>query len=467
VTASPYCRLFGEDTRSPPDAEALVRLGAAMSREHAPARGFGDSRIPAGYTYFGQFIAHDVSFDMSKGLPESFVTPAATMNARTRGLALDSLYGTGPAGRDRRLYADDGVRMRLCPLPAPGSDLPRRADGCAVIADERNDETVSIAQMQVCLMSFHNRVADRLDAARPAGGARFEDVRNVVVQHVLSVVLYDFLWRLVPDEVYFDVFDHGRRLFYPDGVPCGYPLALPVEFTHAAFRFGHSMVRASYRWNRTIEFATLCDLLKNTHRNGDATFRRLHPDWVIDWRNFIDFSGRAGMRARKDINFARKIDTLLTDLLGALPPGERKHGEPPGLATRDLLRSRVLKLPCGQDAAKECYRRCGLYVGQLGPGDFARIRDQTVRSAIQRYGFDEHTPLWVYVLAEAELEAAGERLGRLGGRIVMEVIHALIEASEPSILPGRGWRSSLPSQRPDVFLLPDLVAFSGLVPGLG
>jgi hypothetical protein len=470
MSPSPYCRLFGEDAGPPPEASALAELAAAMCRDAAPARGWDDSRIPAAYTYFGQLIAHDLSFERTRGLPAGFVQPGDIANERTGQLSLDSIYGEGPAGRDRLLYEEDGVRLRLGPIATAGGavpgDLPRDGNGRALIADERNDETLAIAQTQVLLMNFHNRVADHLDRSRGGGRTSFAEVRAVVVRHVQSVVLHDLLWRLVPDEVYHDVLRTGRRLFHPGGVERGRPLMLPVEFTHAAFRFGHSMVRSTYRWNRTIAFASLASLLDNTARNGPAAFARIHPDWLIDWRNFLDFSAIAGASAGKDINYARKIDTLLTEVLHALPAGERGHGEPASLAVRDLLRGRALRLPSGQEAARECERRFGIYVGRLGEGDFPRIRDPLVRALLQRHGFDQRTPLWVYVLAEAEIEQEGERLGRLGGRIVMEVLHAAIEASEPSIFAPAGFEMHLPRHRPDAFTLPDLVAFSGLAPSI-
>lgn len=462
----PYCRLFGEDMGPVLDITALEQLGAALVCDNVPARDRGDSRIPAGYTYFGQFIAHDVSFDSSKGIPSGCVEPAQIANDRSEGLVLASIYGQGPESPDRHLFADDGVSLRLGRERRSnrmrGHDLPRDETGRAIIADERNDETVAIAQTQVCLMAFHNRVAEFLKARAKAEPVRFSDVRKMVVQHLQSAVLHDYLWRLVPDEIYFDVVNNGRKLFHPHGLKRGDRVELPVEFTHAAFRFGHSMVRAQYRWNKTIAFSTLEQFLQNTARNGGNEFQQLHPDWVVDWRNFLDFSGIAGIEARKDINFARKIDTALTDLLAGLPEGERAHGEPPNLATRDLLRGRSVKLPTGQEAARQCHRDFGVYVGQLVAGDFANINNENLKSVLRQHGFDQQTPLWLYILAEAELEQVGERLGRLGGRVVMEVLHAVLEASDLSILGSQDWRPVLPSHRSDRFDLPDLVAFSGM-----
>jgi hypothetical protein len=283
-----------------------------------------------------------------------------------------------------------------------------------------------------------------------------------VTQHFHSVVLHDFLWRLVPDDIHRDVLRNGRKLFHPSGVTPGIVLKLPIEFTHAAFRFGHSMVRARYRWNRIIAIATLNEIFLKGARNGEPDFRQLHPDWIIDWRNFLDFSGHFGTHARKRINYARKIDVSVAQMLANLPKGERQHGEPASLPGRDLIRGQALGLPSGQVAARQLRDHFGLDVPELRPQDFALLHNEAVGSMLNHGPLSEHTPLWLYLLAEAELCSNGEQLGPVGARIVMEVIHALIEATPRSILSDPNWKPQLPASQADRFTLPDLVEFAGM-----
>jgi len=466
VVRSNYCRLFDSEDEQLFDQSALIDLGAAMVCEDTRLFARDDSRTPSGYTYLGQFIAHDVSFDSSKGLPAPHTEPSKVINKRHSGLALLSLYGAGPDGSDRTLYQDDGIRLCMgkqsTAADIVGFDLPRSDDGYALIADERNDETVAIAQMHACFVAFHNNVADYLESSSDIATLEFRAVREMVTQHFQSVVLHDFLWRLIPDEIYNDVMKNGRTLFYPAGVPSGTAIDLPVEFTHAAFRFGHSMVRSQYRWNRIISIARAPELFTHSSRNGPDGFRQLHPDWIIDWRNFVDFSGLAGTAARKAINFARKIDVSIATTLGNLPHGERQYGEPASLPARDMIRSQALSIPSGQSLTRQLQKHFGLYVPEIKPGEFAVLHNEAVKSALRDSDLINHTPLWPYLLAEAELRSNGEQLGPLGGRIVMEVLHAQIEACPISILAQSEWQPQLPSLDKTRFTLPDLVAFAGM-----
>ena len=425
-----------------------------------------DSRTPSGYTYLGQFIAHDVSFDSSKGLPGTHTEPSEVINKRHLGLALGSLYGAGPDSSDCALYQKDGIRLCVgkpsIAADIVGFDLPRSDSGNALIADERNDEIVAISQMHACFIAFHNNVADYLESSADIATLEFQAVKKTVTQHFQSVVLHDFLWRVIPDDIYNDVMKNGRTLFHPDGVPGGAKINLPVEFTHAAFRFGHSMVRSQYRWNRIISIARTGELFTHGSRNGPDGFRRLHPDWIIDWRNFVDFSGLAGTAARKAINFARKIDVSIANTLGNLPHGERQHGEPASLPARDLIRSQALGIPSGQSLTRQLQEHFGVYVPEIKPGEFTLLHNEAVKSALQNNDMVDHTPLWPYLLAEAELRSNGEQLGPLGGRIVMEVLHAQIEACPVSILTQTNWRPRLPSLDKIRFTLPDLIAFAGM-----
>ncbi len=460
-----YGRLFCRSETDAPTIESLVELGEAMATEDTLTRSRDDSRIPAGYTYLSHILAHELTFDRTEGLPSGPMDLKELRNGRSPFIDLGSIYGQGPLSTDHSLYEPDGVRLKVGPVKGPNgtkwNDLPRRSDGSAIVADERNDENLTTAQTLVALLKFHNKVADFLDHSRPGGKATFEEVRACVLQHFQSIILHDLVWRLVPDATYSDVLENGRKIFYPDGLKNGELPTLPIEFALAAFRFGHSMVRSSYRWSKHRQNISLSQLFEQTGRNSNRRFRALGEDWIIDWRNFYDFSAIEGCERRKEINFSRKIDTRMTCHLGRLPAGERRHGEAPNLAVRDLLRGRCLNLPSGQQVAEACYREHGVFVGCLGSNEFAGLQDRSTREILRKHSLHDCTPLWFYVLAEAEIEQNGECLGRLGGRILMEVCHGLLEFSEHSILADKAWRPMLPAKRSDSFSMPDLLHFVG------
>ena len=78
-------------------------------------------------------------------------------------------------------------------------------------------------------------------------------------------------------------------------------------------------------------------------------------------------------------------------------------------------------------------------------------------------GWAAETPLWYYVLKEAEARTQGERLGPVGGRIVAEVLLGIIDADPESYRAvDRSWRPSLPHTGA-AFGLGDLLAFAGRV----
>src|SRR3954454_11988032 len=116
----------------------------------------GSLRLPAGYTYFGQFVDHDITFDPVSSLTRQN-DPDALTDFRTPRFDLDSLYGAGPSDQPY-LYKPDGVSLALAP---GGIDLQRNGDGRALIGDPRNDENLIVSQLQVAFINFHNAVVTR------------------------------------------------------------------------------------------------------------------------------------------------------------------------------------------------------------------------------------------------------------------------------------------------------------------
>ncbi|GAA3813696.1 hypothetical protein GCM10022380_34570 [Amycolatopsis tucumanensis] len=183
-------------------------------------------------------------------------------------LDLDALYGRGPQ-QDKRFYAPDGLKPKIgttatVPIDAgtnvnrTGFDVPRvgtrptkAAERKALIPDTRNDENLAVAQIHAGFINFHNRVIDHFAADSVPSALLFEKARGEVVRHYQWMLREDYLPRIVNPMIVDDVFTDGRKYFDPQ--TAGGPATMPIEFSVAAFRLGHSMVRETYSWNRIFE----------------------------------------------------------------------------------------------------------------------------------------------------------------------------------------------------------------------
>jgi hypothetical protein len=407
-----------------------------------------DSTIPAGMTFLGQFVDHDVTFDETSplGVPTA---PETSPNSRQPTLNLDSVYGGG-FGDSALVRSDGSMRIEQCDPSDPGSreDLPRMADGTAVIADRRNDENTMIAGLHAAVLRFHNRALDLVtEGDNPA--ARYAEARRLTTWHYQWIVLNEFLPAIVGQKRVDQIRRSGRRFYRPSGEPF-----IPVEF-QIAYRL-HTLARPSYRLNFTSGTAggPLFLFLFHPSQNGvsdpdDLRGGHRSPRRFVDWQTFFSFPGfESAMRTTK------KLDRLLSTPLFTLPLGAIATGDPPTvLAQRNLLRHVTWELPSGQAIAK--------VVGDkpLSSAELAELR-------AFGHGLDRSTPLWHYVNAEAELLEDGERLGPVGGRIVAEVLIGLLELDPVSFLSQSGWRPTLPApfSGSGEFRMIDFLAFAGVDP---
>ena len=450
----------------------LQNLGEAMEDTEADAGG-RNSGIPAAYTYFGQFVDHDITLELASATLPELVDPDLVplppdrvqdelQNARTATLELDSVYGP-PAPRD----AADGKRMKIGKVSGtddrvPGkdddNDLPRRQrdadnparDREALIGDPRNDENLIVAQMHVAFLRAHNELVRR--------GARFVEARRRLRRHYQHIVLHDFLKRIVDPRIVDDIVANGNRVYTPDDAS----LFMPLEFSVAAYRFGHSMVRADYNFNLNFPEATLDLLFAFTAMSGQlGEFETLPDNWIIQWENLL-----ARDRA---FDRARRIDTKLVEPLSRLKDfrGRDLPGARGRLAVRNLLRGYLLRMPTGQAVARALRRELSGVrdVPVLKGGEIVAAAGSPAQvEVLQDSGFLNRTPLWYYVLAEAAALGDGRRLGPVGGTIVAEVLAGLIRRSEDSILSVEDWEPSLPSAEPGTFTLSDLLRFADVLP---
>ena len=369
-----------------PDDKGLIELGRAM--QNGPDLGEHPSLL-AGYTYLGQFIAHDLSWDKTGDVPKGPVSPASVEQGRSPFLDLDSVYGDGPDSPDSRLYNSDQVNLQVG-TTAPSvfgdanrsyeNDLPRDKENAenprrAVIADPRNDENLAVAQVHVAFLRFHNSVAAALSLDGLFGKDLFKETRRKVIKHYQWIVLYDFLPKIIDQSVLRDVLENGPRHFKLKDPRKPF---MPVEFSLAAFRLGHSLLRDSYEWNRVFQSpfrgdlrrADLFDLSRLTGFSGnmDGTSLTLPSYWIVDWTRFFDFSGFNGIANNPKPNYSGRIDTTLASALKLMEGFLTQISDPQfrSLGVVDLIRGSRLGLPAGQDVAAI------LGVTPLPPSEVAR-----------------------------------------------------------------------------------------------
>jgi hypothetical protein len=440
-----------------------------------------ESGIPALYTYFGQFIDHDLTFDPEPDF-QRFKDQEAVVDFRTAAFDLDNLYGRG---KDDQPFMYDGDKFLLgapivhgSPNPDKARDLPRNSVGRALIGDPRNDENSIVSQLQGLFLRAHNRAVDALNAQFSGDKTIdiFRTAQQMVRDHYQYVVVNDFLPKIVSDSVLSKLKTDGHwdlkkfKLF--KGKEFETPF-MPVEFSVAGYRIGHSMVRPGYRLNDAIlepifPFKSESGLI---FPEGLTGFRPLVSNWAIDWARFIPLEMRErGLDPDKThkptkeqthdifarLQFAYKIDTSLVDPLGNLPSTVASD-PPPSLAQRNLERGNEFALLSGQEFA----HRLGLtplpseklLIGKAihRPSE----EDKSVAiTTIADGAFKEHCPLWAYVLAEARhhaiemtipvkgaaVQVSTPQLGPVGGRIVAETFITLLHADKQSFLHQADWK---------------------------
>lgn len=473
----------------PAKKNELVDLAMAMIPKGANRRSHGT--MPAGYTYFAQLIDHDLTFDPSS-LSQQIDDPELLYNYRTPAFDLDCLYGRGPRA-EPYLYAEaEPAKFRIDEIPTGEQDFPRIGDR-AIVADSRNDDLILLSQLSVGMMAFHNHIVDQLSKQKPFNSQEnartrnaelFYSARKIVRWHYQWVVLHDFLSRILHPQVHSRLFDrvlsHLKSEnqapllhFRPHNSPY-----LPIEFTAAAFRFAHCLPRASYVLNQRladelkdaalqfraslsqrdlalldrnqkaaddVEHSRLCILLQNLEAGAVPTFfsteevifagkpvkilgnvhpdlrgrRKLPPNWHIDWKLFLSPS------SAQDAQTAMQIETLMSAPLSLIPRGAQTFS----LAKLDLEKGLHYKLPSGQTLA----RKMGLTANEiLSKADFPE--EIPAHSRID-------TPLWYYILREAQVQQGSARLGILGSEIIGEVLVGLMMMDSTSFLnEDPGWK---------------------------
>ena len=466
-------KLLRQSTKLPINATTiglLDKLGELMGnpgRETA-----ADSPVPAGFTYVGQFVDHDITLDVSSRLDLNVDTNAETINnMRSPSLDLDSVYGDGPALHPfLYVFPSSGppsaIRMQLGSNTNTGTGGPAGSGGTksdmkiqvdfdvprihnptnaaastmtAVIGDPRNDENLIVGQFHHAMLRFHNKVVDALLVANFSGDI-FVEARKIVTHHYQWAVVNDFLERICGKPAV-------DAALASVSAPPGSPFRMPVEFAVAAYRFGHSMIRDRYWVNFNFTNASLAEVFEFIRPPRLPVF----SSWVVDFNAFFETGFVVPVN-----NKARKIDSVLANGLEALPGFS---GMMAVLAQRNLRRGLALGLPSGQGVAKHfnIAPMTAADIQQGLPNDEVALLTSNGGLLLKR------TPLWYYLLREAAVLKGGDQLGPIGARIVAETFVRILKRDASSYLNvNGGFTPSLPSKVAGKFTFADLVNFAGV-----
>ena len=216
IGAARYGRMFPGLDSLVADPGLLMRSGgdggicdaAAVLDQLGP--GGDDATEAAGWPFFGQFIAHDITADRSP--ITGGVDPEELRNARVPKLNLEGVYADGPIGSPYLFDFGDPAKLLLGP---DGADVPRNHQGVALIGDPRNDVHLFSLNLHVALLHAHNRIVDRLREHGVPEADVFGRARTTLTWHYQWIVVQDFLPRLVGASVVEQVLAEGGRWFAP------------------------------------------------------------------------------------------------------------------------------------------------------------------------------------------------------------------------------------------------------------
>ena len=402
-----YARMFPHVPPFTADEEFLHALGRAGGVCDCGAEvddPGSDAEGAAGWPIFGQFIAHDVTADRSALQIHAEVSELR--NARSPKLNLEGLYGDGPVGHPFLFQRDDPAKFLL---GAGGGDLPRNSQGIALCGDPRDDSHLLVSQIHLAMLKVHNAFVDQARAVGVESSQVFAHAARHTLWSYHWIVLHEFLPMLVGQALVDELLAEGPRHYLPKPEPY-----IPLEFADAAYRYGHCQIRQRYQLNRrSAPLPLFPDLLG---------FHAVPPEHRVEWDLFFDTPGsRTAQRAKK-------IDGKLVRPLIQLPAaitGDLEVADYHSLAMRDLQRGQGTALPSGEALARH------LHIPPLSAGEVGLVK----------IGWSGETPLWYYILREADVRAGGNRLGPLGGRIVAEVLIGLLRYDSTSLLnAGADWR---------------------------
>lgn len=423
---------------TPPSLSNLGKKSGPMDAGSTPR--FTNS-VPLGMIFFGQFIDHDITFDTTSSFSK-LNNPNQIANTRSAQLDLDCVFGGGPedepfmyASRSEGFFLLTGKTNKNADQTAnlEKHDLARSGKGVAIIGDPRNDENRVISQLQLAFIRFYNAVYADIKTSKPALSPEetYAEAKRTVTWHYHWIILNEFLPALCGKKIVQDILGNGRKFYQP----CNHPF-IPVEFSVAAYRFGHTMIAQNLKLKKTGSAHSIF-----SPEFGQGFAKITNPNQVIEWEVLFDFDG--------SYQRAERLDSTLAPALLDLPFVPSPDPDDKSLATRNLRRSQSFLLPSGENVA--------VAIGR--PAAEIDTVNDFIKNKTSPHNVDlsAGTPLWYYILAEAEvigrMESGtsflpGEGLGPVGATIVAEVLIGLLELDENSYLgSNRDWTPTLSSTK--------------------
>ena len=383
-----FNRLFPELNSLKVSDDNLVKLANKMFEY---SRCNNSKVITNGLSIFGQFLAHDMTFEVTSRFRE-MKDLSLLQNDRSHNLDLDCMYGQW--AQDFLYDKNDRNKLLLgskCEDEYGNSwyDLQRNAQCKAIIPDARNDENIIVSRMHVLFIEFHNKMVDQVRKECRREDV-FKEARRRVIWHYHWLIVHEYLYKMMDWTVFDDIMKNGAK-FYK------WPGFLPLEFTGAAFRQGHSQTREDNRISEHVN--------KGLFELG--AFETM--EYYLDWAYLFDFGDDR-------VQYAKLIDTNIGKTFHDLPfiPSDNKNFR--SLPFRNLKRGIIYGLPSGEDVAKRmCFEPM--------PVEESRL-----------IGLDA-TPLWFYILKEAEvLGHGGEHMGPVGSTLLGECFLSILCADDQSYL---------------------------------
>jgi hypothetical protein len=443
-----YARLFPKPAQPiAADEEAkLIELGNSM-RYKVEREGTLTPRI--GYTYFGQFLGHDLTHDVTP-LAGPYAEPEKTPNYRTASFDLDHVYGDGPEGSPYLYEGEEGAETFKLGATVPSRyqrDLPVQHGRVLIgdLGDRRNLDNLLLRQLHVLFLKFHNEAIRQLRTNSTfetmgdvlAGGTLFERARRLVCWHYQWIIRHDYLPRVLHNDTW--TYQSYRTARKP-----GADFSVPIEFSLAAFRFGHSVVRNAYRLNCRQKRVVIGELMALGQKAESFP-----DDYLVEWGTFFDGLPTSGPQASSSF-----IDTSISPAMHGLSPDTIRLSNrleavsPSNLPVRTLLRGARAHLPSGQEVADTLIARGRIKSNdRLSSSELTRDTCDGSGSALEKSALEQNTPLFYYILKEAELRADGITLGPAGSYIVSEVIQNALEADPEGYMAGAGPKWQLPQWR--------------------
>lgn len=442
-----YSRLFQKPAAplTKRQEAGLIELGQAM-RYGTEREGTLTPRV--GFTYFGQFLGHDLTHDVTP-LKGPYSEPECTPNYRTPTFDLDHIYGGGPQESPYLYEGEPGAEtFKIGATAATGylRDLPIKHGTVLIgdLQDRRNLDNLILRQLHVVFLKFHNEALRQVGSGSALAsleelgrGTLFERAQRLVRWHYQWIIRHDFLPRILHTDVW--NYHERRNIRRPDPEKS---YAVPIEFSLAAFRFGHSMVRNAYRLNCRQKRVVIGDLMALGQSASP-----IPDDYLIEWGTFFDGMPTSGPQASS--NF---IDTSISRAMHGLSPGtirlsdSRASPDPSNLPVRTLLRGARAGLPSGQEVAEALLAQGRIKsIDRLTSSQLTQDTCDQSGTVLHRIGLEQNTPLFYYLLKDAELNGEGIALGPIGSHIVSEVIQGALEADPDSFrsVVGPKWKMPL------------------------